>query len=91
MTQIVQAFQLGSSTVVTLPKQLGIKAGEKFKVEKSGKKITLKKEKMTMEEITRLVERLSGGLNLDKHLSPEEINKLLDEEYEDHEIMLPGR
>ena len=84
----VTAFQLGSSTVVTMPKSLGIKPGEKFKVEKSGKKITFKKEKMTRQEIHKLVKSLAGGLNLKKHLTPEEINKELDRRYED---MLPGR
>ena len=88
MTQIVQAFQLGTSTVVTLPKKLGIKPGEKFKVEKTGKKITLNKEKTTRQEVHKLVESLAGGLNLKNHLTPEEINKELDRRYED---MLPGR
>lgn len=86
MSQVVQAFQLGSSTVVTLPKSLGIKPGEKFRVEKSDQRITLKKEKMTDEEISKLVKSLSGGLNLKKDLTPEEINQELDRRYED---MLP--
>lgn len=82
MTQVVQAFQLGSSTVVTLPKKLGIKPGDKFKVEESGKKITLKKAKMTKEQIHKLVEGLAGGLELKKHLTPEGLNKLFEESYE---------
>jgi len=35
MAQIVSAFQLGSSTVVTIPKSMGIKPGQKFEVRKS--------------------------------------------------------
>lgn len=91
MNGTVQAFQLGSSTVITLPKKLGIKPGNKFSVKKSGRKLILQPEKMTREEIHKLVKKLSGGLKLDKHLTPEEMNKILDEEYEDHKIMLPGR
>lgn len=91
MEMMVQTFQLGSSTVVTLPKKLGIQSGQRLKIKKSGQNIVLKKAKMTHEDIHKLVERLSGGLNLKKHLTPEEINRALDEEYDDHKIMLPGR
>lgn len=81
MTFTVQTFQLGSSTVVTLPKGLGIKPGEKFKVEKSDKSVTFKKEKTTKEEIHKLVESLSGGLILKKDLTAEEIDDLYEESY----------
>ena len=89
MYQTVQAFQLGSSTVVTLPKKLGIKPGQRLKIRKSKDKIILKTEtKMSDEEISKLVKSLSGGLNLKKNLTPEEINRELDRRYED---LLPGR
>ncbi len=45
MTQVVHTFQLGSSTVVTLPKKLGIKPGQKLEVKKSKNGATLKLEK----------------------------------------------
>ncbi len=45
MTQIVHTFQLGSSTVVTLPKKLGIKPGQKLEIKKSKNGATLKLEK----------------------------------------------
>lgn len=35
MSQTVQTFQLGTSTVVTLPKKLGIKPGQKLEVKKT--------------------------------------------------------
>ncbi len=35
MTDVVSAFQLGSSTVITLPKKLGIKPGQKLGIKKS--------------------------------------------------------
>ncbi len=82
MSYIVQTFQLGSSTVVTLPKGLGIGPGEKLKVEKIGKKIILKEKKLSDKEVEKLVKSLSGKLKLKYHFSPEELNKMLDEEYE---------
>lgn len=89
MAEFVQAFQLGSSTVVTMPKKLGIRPGQKLKIRKFKDKIILKTEKkMSKEEIHKLVESLSGGLNLKYHPTPQEINKALDERYEE---MLPRR
>lgn len=91
MKDEVTAFQLGSSTVITLPKKLGIRPGSKLSVKKSGKRVILQPQKMTREEIHKLVRKLSGGLKLDRHPTPEEMNKILDEEYENHKIMLSGR
>lgn len=89
MKNEVTAFQLGTSTVITMPKKLGIRPGQRLKIRKSKDKIILKaQKKMTDEEISKLVKSLSGGLNLKKDLTPEEINKELDRRYED---MLPGR
>lgn len=45
MNQVVSAFQLGSSTVVTLPKSLGIKPGTKLEIKKSKNGATLKLDK----------------------------------------------
>lgn len=90
-SQTVQAFQLGSSTVITLPKELGIKPGQKFSINKARKQITLKEEKLTQEEIHKLVEKLSGSLKLEKHLTPEQLNEEFDKSYEDHKIVLPRR
>lgn len=45
MTQIVSAFQLGTSTVITLPKSLGIKPGTKLEIKKSKNGATLKMDK----------------------------------------------
>jgi antitoxin component of MazEF toxin-antitoxin module len=42
MTQIVQTFRLGTSTVVTLPKKLGIKPGQTLEVKKTKAGISLK-------------------------------------------------
>lgn len=88
MKDEVTAFQLGSSTVITLPKSLGIRPGQKMIVKKERKKITLTQTKMDEEKVRKLVERLSGGLDLKYHPTPEEFNKALDERYEE---MLPGR
>lgn len=82
MNETVQAFQLGSSTVITIPKKFGIKPGQKLQVEKTGKKIILKEKKMTREKIHKLVESLAGGLNLKKDLTAEELDDLYEESYE---------
>lgn len=82
MNYTVSTFQLGSSTVVTLPKGLGIGPGQKLKIEKQGKKIILKEKKLSDQEIKKLVKSLSGKLKLKYHPTPEEFNKILDEEYE---------
>lgn len=86
MEMMVQTFQLGSSTVVTLPKKLGIQSGQRLKIKKTGQNIVLKKTQMTKEDIYKLVERLAGGLNLKQHLTPQELNEELNRRYED---MLP--
>lgn len=82
MIYTVQTFQLGSSTVVTLPKGLGISPGQKLKAEKQGGKIILKEKKLSDKELEKLVKSLSGKLKLKHHPTPEEFNKILDEEYE---------
>lgn len=45
MTQIVQTFRLGTSTVVTLPKKLGIKPGQKLEIKKTKGGVSLKIDK----------------------------------------------
>lgn len=81
MIYTVQTFQLGSSTVVTLPKGLGVQPGRKMSVTKKGKQLILKEEKLNEKEVEKLVKKLSGALELDYHPTPEELNKALDEEY----------
>lgn len=51
MTDFVSTFQLGSSTVVTLPKKLGIKPGIKleYKKTKNGTILKLEKSKSLLE------------------------------------------
>lgn len=58
MTQVVQAFQLGSSTVVTLPKKLGIKPGQKLEIKKSKNGLTLKLNKK--ENFLEILEKAKG-------------------------------
>lgn len=88
----VTAFQLGSSTVVTLPKEFGIRPGSKLRIEKNKEKIILKRKKISREgEIRKLVNSLAGGLRLKPGLTPEEIKEELDRRYEErYEQMLPG-
>lgn len=83
MKDEVTAFQLGSSTVITLPKDLGVSPGQKLTIKKEKQKITLKpQKKLTPEQVHKMVEKLSGGLNLRADLTPEQMKKLLEESYE---------
>ena len=55
------------------------------------KKSTLKKivkraaktKEQRLKEIDKLVKQLSGGLKLDKHLTPDELNELFEQSYEE--------
>lgn len=82
MINTVSAFQLGSSTVITLPKKLGIKPGQKMEIKKLGNKIILEEEKINP---VKKVVFLAGGMNFKKafgkSLTPNELNKLYDEQY----------
>ena len=91
MKDEVTAFQLGSSTVITLPKELGIRPGQKMKVKKKKGEIVLKRKKENREEeIRKFVRSLAVGLRLKVDLTPEEIKKELDRRYEErYEKMLP--
>lgn len=59
MTEIVQVFQLGSSTVVTLPKKLGIKPGTKLEIKKSKNGAILKLE--TKKSLLEILEETRGA------------------------------
>lgn len=59
MSDIVSAFQLGTSTVVTLPKKLGIKPGTKLEIKKTKNGASLKLEKK--ETLLEVLERARGA------------------------------
>ncbi len=59
MTDIVSAFQLGTSTVITLPKKLGIKPGQKLEVKKSKNGAVLKLGKK--ESLAEILKRTQGA------------------------------
>lgn len=59
MSDIVSVFQLGSSTVVTLPKKLGIRPGQKLEVKKSKNGAVLKLEKK--ESLAEILKRTQGA------------------------------
>lgn len=86
MQDEVTAFQLGSSTVITLPKELGIRPGQKLKIRREKRGVLLKNRKLSELEVRKLLDSLSVDLHLKKDLTPEEMNEELDRRYED---MLP--
>ncbi len=55
MADFVSAFQLGSSTVITLPKKLGIKPGQKLEIKsiQNGNGLKLEKKESLWEVLER--------------------------------------
>lgn len=86
MKDEVTAFQLGYSTVITLPKELGIKPGQKLKIKKGRKQLILKEKKMTAVKTRKLLNSLRVNLHLKRDVTPEQLNEAYDKSYEE---MLP--
>lgn len=59
MADIVTAFQLGTSTVITLPKKLGIKPGQKLAYKKTRNGTDLHLEKK--ESLAEILRRTQGA------------------------------
>ena len=55
----VTAFQLGTSTVITIPKNMGIRPGQKLKVKKSKNGVVFKLEKK--ESLAEILKRTQGA------------------------------
>ena len=76
-------FTLGSSTVVTLPKKLGIHPGQKIRAKKHGSSITLTPTKdidtkKQLEKDLKLIDKLAGSSKVTTHLTPDEMNRQYD-------------
>lgn len=69
MSNLVTVFQLGSSTVVTLPKKLGIKPGTKLEIKKSknGATLKLEKEKSLLEVLEEVRGAWAGGTDWEEY------------------------
>lgn len=83
MKDEVTAFQLGSSVVITLPKGLGIKPGQKLKIKKEKRGVLLRAQKMKESGVRKLLDSLRVNLHLKEGLTPEEMNQELDRRYEE--------
>jgi hypothetical protein len=84
-TFIGTTFTLGTSTVLTLPKGLGIKSGVRAKIKKvgSGLNIQLKTLPANDKNLTRdiaLIKKLSGSNKSKFILTPDEMNNIYDKE-----------
>ena len=82
-SQDVTAFRLGKSTVVTIPKAFGIEPGRKLKIIKQAGKIVLEKKKNDIEKKISMVQRLSGSFESKKLATPADIQKIIDQSYEE--------
>ena len=77
----VTVFNLGSSTVITIPKSLNLKAGTKMNITKHGSTITLEAQQTkTIKDSLSLLKKLSGSLTNSTTLSPKAAKKVYDEE-----------
>ena len=84
MTYTATTFRLGRSTVVTLPKGLGIDSGTLITFTPTkNKTVNLKPKKTKVKsdaEVEKLVRSLAGGFKGGKHYTPEEMSKLYDKD-----------
>ena len=85
MDLLLTPFTLGTSTVITLPKKLGILPGQKIKAKRHGSSITLTPSKTTnvkkpLENDLKLIDKLAGGMNYSSNLTPDEMNRVYDKE-----------
>lgn len=82
---MASTFTLGTSTVLTLPKGLGIKAGVKTKIKrvKSGLNIQLQTLPEKDEDLTldlALIKKLAGGIKFSSNFTPKQMNDIYDKE-----------
>ena len=66
MAEYVSTFQLGSSTVVTLPKKLGIKPGTKLEYKKTKNGVNLE-EKESLADILRKTQGLWADMDWEEY------------------------
>jgi len=84
-TYTASTFTLGTSTVLTLPKGLGIKSGVKTKIKrvKSGLNIQLKtspEKDGGLAVDLALIKKLAGGIKFSSNFTPKQINDIYDKE-----------
>lgn len=77
MTQLVTTFRLGSSTVMTLPKNLGIVPGQRLEIKEKKEKITISRGKL---DAARIARQHAGKLNLKYHPTIHEMKIMYDED-----------
>lgn len=84
-TYLASTFTLGTSTVLTLPKGLGIKAGVKTKIKrvKSGLNIQLQTSSEKDGDLAldlALIKKLAGGIKFSSNFTPKQMNDIYDKE-----------
>lgn len=79
MSNLVTVFQLGTSTVVTLPKKLGIKPGQKLEIKRSKNGATLRLEKRkSLLEILNEAREAFKGVDWDAYDKEQKIRRKLE-------------
>lgn len=81
----VTTFSLGTSTVLTLPKKLGIPAGVRAEMKKRRSSllidfVDIPKGDRQLERDLTLIRKLSGGVPVTSRLTPDDMNRVYDED-----------
>lgn len=81
----VTTFSLGTSTVLTLPKKLGIPAGVRAEMKKRRSSllidfVDIPKGNRQLERDLTLIRKLSGGVPVTSRLTPDDMNRVYDDD-----------
>lgn len=83
----VTTFSLGTSTVLTLPKKLGIPAGVRAEMKKRRSSLLVdfvdvpkENRQLELERDLTLIRKLSGGVPVTSRLTPDDMNRVYDDD-----------
>lgn len=81
----VTTFSLGTSTVLTIPKKLGIPAGVRAEMKKRRSSllvdfVDVPKGNRLLERDLTLIRKLSGGVPVTSRLTPDDMNRVYDDD-----------
>lgn len=81
----VTTFSLGTSTVLTIPKKLGIPAGVRAEMKKRRSSllidfVDIPEGDRQLERDLTLIRKLSGGVPVTSRLAPDDMNRVYDED-----------
>lgn len=78
MEYTTTTFTLGSSTVLTLPKPLGVTPGIRAIIKKMRSGFVIKFAQSKIDRDIALVKKLAGGMKSSSNMTPDEMNRVYD-------------